>query len=760
MPANARLTVVTPFLDKRHGTERCVAEQVERLARNFGWEGHIYSQRVEDLDWSGTTPGGILFHRVPPLPGPHLLQFLWWLFANRVRRGRRKAGELVYSPGINCFDADVISVHILFAAFREQIRDELELGRHRWRDWPRVLHRRLYYWLVQVLEKRVYARDDLRLVAVSRRVASDLARHCARRDPVPVVYHGVDSARFHPRRCAELRPRALKTLALTPDGFHLLLIGNDWKQKGLEILLGALCRVARPSLRLLVVGEDRPELFVAAVRRRRLEGRVRFLPPRSDVELYYAAADAYVAPSLEDAFALPVLEAMACGLPVIVSRRAGASEIVSDGVDGLILKDPRDPAELAEHIGRINADEDLRRRLGERAAETARRYTWERNAEEMHSIFTETLQERRRAQTALRVLVLAPSLDEIGGIQRYTAVLVRSLQRLGGATSVRLLELPGRAGKNSVGRLGAATKSGFAARVIVESIVWSPDLVISAHVGLATAGRLAQRLGSRHWVLAHGIEVWGELPKRKRDALRRADRIVCVSDFTRRQVMERHEIPAERMAWLPPQVETSRWAPAEASRTQRVALTVGRLAADEAYKGHDTVLRALAQVRARVPGLVYDIVGDGDDRPRLEELACRLGVQGAVRFRGALTDEALAQAYRDCDVFVMPSRTVLNDGAPKGEGFGLTLLEAMACGKPVIGPNLGAPTEFIEHGRHGLLVNPDDPQAVATALTELLTQPERAQRLGVAARARAQAEFSSERFAERLETLLRESRTA
>jgi glycosyltransferase involved in cell wall biosynthesis len=123
-----------------------------------------------------------------------------------------------------------------------------------------------------------------------------------------------------------------------------------------------------------------------------LENRVRFLPPRNDVEFYYAAADAYAGPSLQDSYAMPPAEAMACGLPVIVSATAGVSEIISDGKDGLILKDPRDSVTLAALISRLYEDVQFRERLGEKAAETARQYTWENNGRELAAIFDEALQ--------------------------------------------------------------------------------------------------------------------------------------------------------------------------------------------------------------------------------------------------------------------------------------------------------------------------------------------------------------------------------
>ena len=130
----------------------------------------------------------------------------------------------------------------------------------------------------------------------------------------------------------------------------------------------------------------------------RLRETVHILPPRKDVEFYYAAADAYVGPSLEDTFALPAAEAMACGLPVIISARAGASDIVHDGVDALVLNDPKDAGALATMIRRLYTDEPFRDRLGEEAAKTARQYTWERNGREFTAILEEVLLRKRKSR--------------------------------------------------------------------------------------------------------------------------------------------------------------------------------------------------------------------------------------------------------------------------------------------------------------------------------------------------------------------------
>ena len=224
----------------------------------------------------------------------------------------------------------------------------------------------------------------------------DLVRCFNRRSRVSIVYCGVDPERFNPPRRHALRGIAREGLELPDRAFAVLLVGNDWRKKGLPCLIDAVARLASEDLTVLVCGEDESSSCRGLIQRHGLENRVLTLPLVRDIERYYAAADLYVGPSLEDSFAIPPLEAMACGLPVIVSRQAGVSELVTDGVDGLILDDPRDSRQLAHLIDRICVDEGLRQRLGTRAAETARHYTWKRNAQEIKKVFEQRLREKGR----------------------------------------------------------------------------------------------------------------------------------------------------------------------------------------------------------------------------------------------------------------------------------------------------------------------------------------------------------------------------
>jgi glycosyltransferase involved in cell wall biosynthesis len=404
---NLRLAVVSPFLDRQHGTELCIIEQIERLAQKDHWSIELYSQKVSQLNGvrpasavSADQSGTIRWHQVSDIPAPHLIKYLWWFFANSWQRWRdnrsgRVQPDLVYSPGINCPDADVIVVHIVFQDFYERVRPELSLHRLPVRLWPRVIHRKLYYRLAIFLEQRFYRDANIKLVAVSSLVAAQLKLHFQRSD-VAVIPNAVDTLRFAAEARISKRHESRQSFSFEEGDFVLLLIGNDWKKKGLDTLLKAIAFLKEPLLHLLVVGSDDPGLYRLLVNELGLQDRVHFAKPSVDVLRFYGAADLYVGPSLEDSFGLPILEAMACGLPVIASANAGASEMIRVGETGFILRDPQDEFELATLIRSIQASDRLRLSIGAAASSyVMTNCTWDENAEKTRQLLENTLASMR-----------------------------------------------------------------------------------------------------------------------------------------------------------------------------------------------------------------------------------------------------------------------------------------------------------------------------------------------------------------------------
>ena len=367
-----RLAVLSPFVDRRHGTERALAELLERLAGEYGCEIHLYAQRVEDLPVSdpksahSAGPGGIIWHKVPSIPGPHVAQFLGWMLLNGFQRRWDKtfggvSYDLVLSPGINCLHPDVVIVHALFHRLRELSREEKQEQADKAGLFRRV-HRRVYYALLTGLERRIYGDAKVTLGTPSRRTAG-LLREYFHHEDVYLVPNGVDLEYFSAGARIARRAEARKSRGFRDEDFILLLIGNDWRIKGLPAILDAIALLSALPIRLLVVGSDAAETFRARAVQLGVQDRCLWELPRADVLDFYAAADVYVSPSREDSFGLPVAEAMACGLPAITSVFAGVADYIHDGVDGLVMREPCDAQMLAQVIQRLQADTDFRQSL-------------------------------------------------------------------------------------------------------------------------------------------------------------------------------------------------------------------------------------------------------------------------------------------------------------------------------------------------------------------------------------------------------------
>jgi len=177
----------------------------------------------------------------------------------------------------------------------------------------------------------------------------------------------------------------------------------------------------------------------------------------------------------------------------------------------------------------------------------------------------------------------------------------------------------------------------------------------------------------------------------------------------------------------------------------RMLLTVGRLISSEPGKGVDSVIAVLPRVIEAIPDLFYVIIGGGDLQSRLEEMARESSVRDRVFFLGKLQLEQLKGCYSRADVFVMPSHQ---------EGFGIVFLEAMAFGKPVIAGDHGGAPEIVQDGVTGFSVNPDDREALAGRLIQLLQDEALRTRMGEAGRQRVEEKFTFTRFEERLTSIL------
>ncbi len=205
---------------------------------------------------------------------------------------------------------------------------------------------------------------------------------------------------------------------------------------------------------------------------------------------------------------------------------------------------------------------------------------------------------------------------------------------------------------------------------------------------------------------------------------------------------------------LHPGVDASRFKPAPADPAVRdrlgwtgrhVVLTVGAL---QKRKGQDMMIRALPEIRRRFPDVLYAMVGEGWEKPYLEGLVAEHQVSDLVQFRGIPNDAELIQCYQQCDLFVLANRQVDWDI----EGFGIVLIEAQGCGKPVIAGASGGTFETLEPGRTGELIPCETPDDLARVVSEFLADPERRHRFGARGRQHVVERFDWTVLARQAET--------
>ena len=248
-------------------------------------------------------------------------------------------------------------------------------------------------------------------------------------------------------------------------------------------------------------------------------------------------------------------------------------------------------------------------------------------------------------------------------------------------------------------------------------------------------------MGVPYWCYAHGEELTlarmsSELRWLNDKVLSNAARIVANSQHSKDMLVNDWRVPGERITVVHPGVDTTRFCPSPRDAALRarlgwhnrqVVLTVGAL---QKRKGQDMFIRALPAIRRRCPTVLYTMIGEGWEREYLDGLVREYDVADAVQFRGAPDDAELLQCYQQCDLFALPNRRVEWDF----EGFGIALLEAQACGKPVVAGLSGGTAETMKVPETGALVACETPQPLADTVCALLADPERRAAMGERAR--------------------------
>jgi len=285
-----------------------------------------------------------------------------------------------------------------------------------------------------------------------------------------------------------------------------------------------------------------------------------------------------------------------------------------------------------------------------------------------------------------------------------------------------------------------------------------PIDLIHAHSALPcghAAALLSRRLKIPFVITIHGLDVFNSffrsgIPAAWRrqvslNVYREARTVICISGKV--QEILKTGMPVETCSTIVYNgVNPSLFSPGSPPFDPEI-LIVGNLLRS---KGHELVLRALGNLRASFPQLRCRIIGEGPDRAQFESLVRALGIERQVQFVGRQSRAEVAEAMRRCSVFVLPSRN---------EGLGCVYLEAMSCGKPVIGCRGQGIDEVIEHGKNGWLIPADGLEELVQGLATLLGSPEVCARMGTAARQTILERFTLSHQAEHLARIYRQAIT-
>jgi len=384
-----RIALVIDHLDPRRcGAEQWTFQHAERLLAR-GHEVHVVAQGVN----GPAAQLGIV---------PHLL--------GSIRSVLQRAAAA--DAALQRLDVDI--VHDIGMGWHSHVLQSEDGSRlAQWekkllllpswqRPWKRAMLRVLpRYRDFRRLMARQFGDPQRIVIAVSQMCARDYQRfHDVPSERIRLVYHGADNQRFSPAHRHRWREEIRDRLGVCEDEVMLLFVGHDYQRKGLSTAIRAANRLAAEGapVRLVVVGgkKRRPPPAVGSP-----GGLVINVGAIDDPVPYYAAADVFVLPTFYDPCSLSVSEAAASGLPSVTTRFNGAAELLTEGVDGSVISDPADDAELADAL-RPLLDQNVRQRMGEAARKLAVQHTLDRNCDQIVSIYHQIARQKQIAGQKLR----------------------------------------------------------------------------------------------------------------------------------------------------------------------------------------------------------------------------------------------------------------------------------------------------------------------------------------------------------------------
>ena len=324
-----------------------------------------------------------------------------------------------------------------------------------------------------------------------------------------------------------------------------------------------------------------------------------------------------------------------------------------------------------------------------------------------------------------------------GGIQKMTRTLAHALQQvaLRNQWDFKLWSAYDAFNDLMPEYLPAENFRGFGTKswlIILNSIKIASraNVIIISHVNMASIGLIIKAINPKCsvWLIAHGIEVWRPLSFIKKLFLKRCDKIICVSTFTKQEMIGWHNVDTNKCEVLNNALDPFMKLPVSFKKNEHllqryklsadslILFTLTRLDSAEQYKGYEQVIKVINELKVRFPSIKYILSGkyDAVEEARIKYLINEYNVDDQVILTGFIYESELPDHFLLADLFVLPS---------KKEGFGIVFIEALACGLPVVCGNVDGSMDAIRNGELGPAVNPDDLNELKNTLSEYLQTP-------------------------------------
>jgi glycosyltransferase involved in cell wall biosynthesis len=256
------------------------------------------------------------------------------------------------------------------------------------------------------------------------------------------------------------------------------------------------------------------------------------------------------------------------------------------------------------------------------------------------------------------------------------------------------------------------------------------DVIILSHINLAIIGLIVKLVNPKCkiWLIAHGVEIWRPLSFIKKRFLKHCDKIICVSNYTKQQIVNRHQVNKDICIVLNNAVDPFMQLPVTFAKPQNlidrykldsshpIIFTLTRMASTEKYKGYEQVIKVISELKNTFPKIKYILSGkyDPQEEVRINKLISDYRVKDHITLTGFIDEAELPDHFLLADLFVLPS---------KKEGFGIVFIEALACGLPVICGNADGSIDAILNGKLGKAIDPDDPDELYAGITAHLAGP-------------------------------------